>query len=37
MIRYTDAFPTRAYQKHKPQLKIESSKERFLNISLQVW
>ena len=32
MIKYTDAFPTKAYQKHKSELIIELSKEDFLNL-----
>ena len=31
MIKDTDAFPTKAYQKHKSELNIELSKEDFLN------
>ena len=32
MIKDTDAFPTKAYQKHKSELNIELSKEDFLNL-----
>ena len=32
MIKDTDAFPTKAYQKHKSELKIELPKEDFLNL-----
>ena len=32
IIKDTDAFPTKAYQKHKSELNIELSKEDFLNL-----